>query len=357
MVTKASRLVFLALAAGAFGSVCAAPPLDAAPYRLVRSIALGAGERWDYATYDAASDRVFVAHGDHVTVVDVAKAEAIAQIGTFPGGTHGIGIAGDSGRGYTDDGKAGQVVAFDLASLKPGKVLAGAEDADGIAYDPASGHVFVINGDNKSITVVDPKANAVVQTIDVGSALEAAVADGKGKLFVDGVSAHDIVVIDTRRNAVIAHYPMDGCERPHGIAVDASARRVFATCINKVMVVVDADNGRNVASVPIGEGSDGAAFDPQRKWIVSSNNEGTLSVIAETDADHYVSLATVPTASSARTIAIDARSGRLFLPAATVASVEAPSKPGARAHVTYEAGSLKLLVLEPDPAFHLPGGH
>ena len=177
--------------------------------------------------------------------------------------------------------------------------------------------------------------------------LEAAETDNKGKLFVDGVEKHEIIVVDTKTNVVTAHYSMDGCERPHGIAVDAKARRVFATCINKVGVVLDADSGKQIAKLPIGASSDGAAFDARRKLFVSSNGDGTLSVIAETDAGHYVAQADVATAKSARTIAVDPASGELYLPAAAIDKVEPPEKPGGRPRTSYAAGSLKLLVLAP----------
>ena len=148
---------------------------------------------------------------------------------------------------YTDDGKAGIAAAFDSASLRVLKQIPAAPDADGIVYDPASRHVFVIEGDSGSITVIDPHSNSAVATIKVGAGLEAAEIDGKGKLFVDGVDAHDLIAIDTKTNAVLAHYPMPGCVRPHGIAVDGETRRVFVTCVNKAMIVVDADKGTNLA--------------------------------------------------------------------------------------------------------------
>jgi YVTN family beta-propeller protein len=322
------------------------PAADAAPlYRILKTIPLGAPDRWDYATFDAARNRVYVAHDDRLTVVDAAKGTVVGQVGIFPGGTHGSAAVGSTG--YTDDGKAGIAAAFDATTLHVLKQLPAAPDADGIVYDSASGHVFVINGDSGSITVIDPQSNSAIAAIKIGAGLEAAVADGKGKLFVDGADQHDLIAIDTRTNAVLAHYPMPGCVRPHGIAVDGETRRVFVTCINKVMTVVDADKGTNLASLPIGAGSDGAAFDPKRKLALSSNGDGTLSVIKEVDATHFVKLGDVATAPSARTIGIDPATGRVFLPAATIAKTEPPSTPGGRPHVTFVPGSLKLLVLEP----------
>ena len=321
---------------------------DPPSYRLSKTISLDDGERWDYVTFDAAASRVYVAHGDHVTVVDPEKGTVVGKIGTFPGGTHGIAIATRAGIGFTDDGKAGTVSAFDPKNLAILKTIKTSPDADGIALDPFSGHVFVINGDTGTITVIDPAKKSAIATITTGAALEAAVSDGSGKLFVDGVEKHDMIVIDTKSNAVLNHFPMPTCERPHGIALDPATHRVFATCANKVMVVVDADTGKNIATLPIGAMNDGAVFDPVRKLAIGANGEGTLTIVAEKDADHFDVVATVPTQPSARTIAIDVDSGRLFLPAADVESTEPASSPEGRPHVTFKKGSAKLLVFEPN---------
>ena len=346
MGTKQYAALAVAALVGSLSAQATAADQSVA-YKLVKTIPLGTGERWDYATFDPSGDRVYVAHGDHVTVVDAAKATTIGEIGPLPGGTHGIAVSHENGLGYTDDGKAGIAAAFDLKTLKITKQIPTAPDADGIIFDPASRRVFVINGDSGSITVIDPKTNAAIATIKIGAGLEAGDVDGKGKLFVDGAEQHDIIAIDTHTNTVIAHYPMAGCERPHGIAIDSETRRVFSTCVNKVMVVMDADDGTVIARLPIGAGTDGAAFDGKRKLAVSSNGEGTLSVIQEKDANHFVALPDVPTQRGARTIAIDPATGRLFLPTADVSKVEPPSTPDGRPHVTYVPGSMKLLVFEP----------
>lgn len=316
-------------------------------YRVTKSVALGSGERWDFVTFDPTGKRVYIAHGDHVTVVDATKGEVIGQIGTFPGGTHGIAISAETHQGYTDDGKAGTATVFDLTSLRPSKKIPAAPGADGIIYEPITGHIFVINGDSGSLTVIDPKTNTSIATINVGAGLEAGLADGKGALFVDGAENHDIVKIDAKSNKVEAHFEMPACKKPHGLALDSETRRLIATCANNILVVVDADSGANVATLPIGSGSDGAAFDPIRKMIFSSNGDGTLSVIREKDAQTFISAATIKTARGARTMAIDPKTGRLFLVAADIAKIDPPITPGGRPHVTYVANSLKLLYLDP----------
>jgi YVTN family beta-propeller protein len=338
--------------AGVVLACCSIAPAIAAAqtptaYRMTKTVSLGAGERWDYVVFDPSAKRVYVAHGDHVTVVDEEKGEVIGQIGTFPGGTHGIAVSTETKQGYTDDGKAGVAIAFDLDSLKPVKQISAAPDADGILYEPATGHVYVINGDSGSLTVIDPETNTAISTISVGAGLEAGVVDDKGTVFVLGAEKHEIVRIDAKTNKIEAHWAMPDCLKPHGLAIAPETRRLFATCANKFLVVADADTGANLATLPIGSSSDGAAFDPARKLIFSSNGEGTLSVIQERDAKTFVPADTIKTVPGARTMAIDPETGRLFLVAADVEKVDPPATPGDRPHVTYVPGSLKLLYFDP----------
>lgn len=331
---------------------CPAAPAMAADraapaYRLTKTVALGSGERWDYVVFDPSAQRLYVAHGDHVTVIDEKQGDVIGQIGTFPGGTHGIAISPETHQGYTDDGKAGVAIAFDLATLQPLQRIPAAPDADGIIYEPMTGHVYVINGDSGTLTVIDPKRNMPIATIKVGAGLEAGVADGKGTLFIDGAENHDIVKIAAKTNAVEAHWAMPGCTKPRGLAIDPETRRLFASCANNVLVVVDAETGANIATLPIGSGSDGAAFDPVRKRIFSSNGDGSVSVIEERDAQSFVPADPIKTMPSARTMAIDPATGRLFLVAAEIAKTDPPATPGGRPRVTFAPDSLKLLYFDP----------
>ena len=328
-------------------SVLLASPALAAPYTLTKTVALGTPDRWDYVAIDPSSHHVFVSHGSEVSVIDEESGAVVGTIGPFPGGTHGIGIVTAVGLGYTDDGKAGTVTSFDLKTLKIQKSTKAAADADGISFDGASGHIFVINGDSGSITVVDPKTDSSVTTIDVGGGLEFGAADGAGKFYVNGAERSEIDRIDTKTNTVDARWPMPSCKSPHGLAVDAKARRVFTSCVNAVMLVLDADSGRQVARLPIGRYTDAAAFDPVRKRVFSSNGDGTLSIYQEKDPNTFEPIATVATQPSARTMAIDPQSGRLFLPAMTITKVEPPAEPGGRPHVTFAPGSLKLLIFDP----------
>jgi YVTN family beta-propeller protein len=336
------------LAAALLASTCLlsrATYAEQSLYLLTKTVPLGAPDRWDYVVFDPTSRRAYVAHGDRVTVVDGTTGSLIGDVEGMPGGTHGIAFAG--AKGYTDDGKAGTVTVFDAETLKPIRTIKAEPDADGIGYDPASGHIFVIDGDSGKVTVIDPRDDSVVATIDAGGGLEFGLSGENGKFYVDDVEKNEVVRIDTMTNAVDAHWPLNGCLKPHGLAIDHATHRLFVSCPNKVIAVVNADTGALVASLPIGEGTDFAEFDPVRHRAFSSNRDGTLSVIAEKSADSFEALPPVQTAFGARTMAVDPKSGRLYLVTAEFAINEAIPATDPRHRYTVKPGSVKLLIFDP----------
>lgn len=334
------------------------PQTPASPdsYHLVRTVRLGAPDRWDYVVYDPDSQRLYVSHGDRITVVNGRSGKLIGEVTGMPGGTHGIAISHAANLGYTDDGRAGQAVAFDLRTLKVVRRLKADDDADAVTIDPSSGHVFVIDGDPGELTVIDPGSDSVVATVHAGSKLEYAVAGGNGKVYVNGVAKRVIYRVDTSANAVDATWPIPDCEAPHGLAIDTSTHRLFSSCENDKLIVVNADTGALVTTVPIGGGSDAAAFDPAHDRVFSSNGmDGTVSVIHEVNADTFVPAATVRTLLSARTMSVDPRTGRLFVVGArttpqAMAAFRAAMRSGKRpTRSPFAPGSLQLMIFDPSP--------
>ena len=330
-------------------------PANSVQYRLTKEVALGAPDRWDYVVYDSPAHRVYVAHGDRVSVVNGRDGAIVGQVEGLPGGTHGIAISHAAGLGYTDDGQHGEAAAFSLGTLKIVKHLKAHDDADAVTIDPASGHVFVVDGDPGLLTVIDPRSDRVVATVQVGSKLEYPVAGGNGKLYVNGVEKRVIYRVDTASNKVDASWPIPECEAPHGLAIDTATHRLFSSCENQRLVVVNADSGATVASVPIGRGTDAAAFDSKRKLIFSSNGiDGTISAIRELSADSFVPAGTIKTRISGRTMSVDPASGRLYVAAAeldnaAMAAYQAARAAGKRVRPPLVPGSLKLLFLDPAP--------
>jgi len=338
----------MALLAASAAATAASPP-EQPNYHITKAVPLGAPDRWDYIVFDPDSQRVYVAHGDRITVVNGDSGVLIGTIAGMPGGTHGIAISHATGMGYTDDGKAGEIVEFDLNTLKEVKRIKAEPDADGIIFDPASGHVFVIDGDSGKLTVINPKTDVVVATVAGGGGLEFGDTGDNGKFYVDGVEKNEIVRVDTATNLADAHWAMPTCVKPHGLAIDRSHHRLFASCSNKVMVVMNADDGVVIATLPIGSGTDFASFDPRHGLAYSSNRDGTLSVVAERSPDDFVSLAPIPTQIGARTMAIDPKSGRIYLVTAEMAVNEFAAPDDFRHRYSVKPGSVRLLFLDRGP--------
>ena len=344
-----SRLYFTACLACVIAFALQAFAQSAPLYTVTKTVALGAPDRWDFVVFDPASHKVFVAHGDRVTVVDGRTGAILGNVEGLQGGAHGIAIVPGTGRGYTDDGRAGTAASFDLDKLNLINTIKADADADAIVFDPTSGHVFVVDGDPGKLTVIDPKSDSAVATIDAGGKLETAVAGDNGKLYVNGEEKREIIRVDTATNQVDGHWPIPNCTSPHGLALDPEAHRLFSSCTNNVLVIVDADTGTTIATLPIGARSDAAAFDPKRKLIFSSNGDGSLSVIAEKDANTFVTVASVATLRSARTMAVDPVSGRLYVVAADTTVNPSADPSDLRHRYVVTPGSAKLLFLDPAP--------
>jgi DNA-binding beta-propeller fold protein YncE len=331
--------------AAALLAASAAPALAAPAYALTLSTPLGEPDRWDYVVFNRETNRVYVAHGDKVAVVDARSGALIGQVEGISGGTHGSAISAATGQGFTDDGRNGLAIAYDLKTLKINKQIPADKDADAIALDPLSGHVFVIEGDPAKITVIDPKSDAVAATITVGEKMEYGVASGEGAVFIAGVENKDLLKVDAKTNAVVARWPAPRCEKPHGLALDREHHRAFMGCVNSTMVVMDTQSGAVVASLAIGRGNDAVAFDPKRQRVFSSNGiDGTVTVYQEATPDTFEALTTLTTAVSGRTMDVDPETGRLFVAAA---DVDPPTTPGGRPRP--KPGTLRLMMFDPLP--------
>jgi DNA-binding beta-propeller fold protein YncE len=344
MMRPVSMVIVLLLAAVGGSAVAATPPVA---YTISKTVPLGGPDKWDYLAFEAATGRVYVSHGSETTVVDGRTGSLVGRI-TGGSGEHGISVVSALGRGYADSAAPPLAIVFDLNTLKTVATVPVAADPDPIVFDPASGHAFVISGDARAATVIDATHNTVLATIALGGKPEFPVVDGAGTLFVNIAETREIVRIDTKTNAIEARYAIPACESPHGLAIDTETRRLFSGCVNSRLMVVDADSGTLVTSLPIGKGSDAIAFDAKHHRVLSSNGEGTLTVIAEQGADSFAVLGDIPTAPGAKTLALDPDSGRVFLITGDVATTT-PGAEGRAPRFTYKPGSAKLLFLDPSP--------
>jgi DNA-binding beta-propeller fold protein YncE len=336
--------------AAAIGLLSGAAAPQALPhYQLQQSVQLGGEGGWDYLTFDAQGQRLFIARGTHVEVIDTEHLTAVGQIADTPG-VHGVALAPELGRGYVSAGATSTIVVFDLKTLAHVKELKSTgEGPDSIVYDGATQRVFAFNGRGHNATVIDARSNEVIGTIALNAKPEEARVDGTGRVYVNLEDKNSLAVIDARSLAVQSVIPLAGCEEPSGLALDARARRAFAVCDNHVMVAVDAASGRMLGSAPIGANPDGAGYDAGAHLAFASCGEGVLSVVASAAEGAPQALPTVPTQRGARTMALDEQRHRIFLVTADFGPPPAATADHPHPRPAILPGTFRLLVIAAQP--------
>jgi DNA-binding beta-propeller fold protein YncE len=298
---------------------------------------------WDYLSVDETGNRLFVSHGNVVNVVDLKTKAGIATIEETKG-VHGITFAYDLNKGYISDGRDSTVTVFDLKTLqKLSKIKVTGANPDAILYDQFSQNVFVYNGRTSNATVIDAKTDQVKTTIPLDGKPEFSATNGKGKIYVNIEDKSKITVINATTLKVEQNWSLAPGDEPSGLALDNVNHRLFSVCSNKLMMVMDAENGKIIAQLPIGDGCDGVAFDPGKKRIYSSNGEGTMTVVQQVNKDVYKVLEDFPTQKGARTIAVDKRSGNLYL---STAAFE-PQEVGSKKRPAVKTNSFSILEIQP----------
>jgi DNA-binding beta-propeller fold protein YncE len=315
-------------------------------YHLSKAVPIGAPDRWDYLVYERTAHRVYAAHG---TSIDVLDGGTGAKLGEVPvPGANGVAVIPESRKGYAASRTQQAVIVFDLKSFKVLRTVPVGEDSDAVIYDSASKRVFVMEGDPHQAIAIDTAADTVAGEITLSGKPEFAAADGAGHLFVNIADQKAIQRINTRTLQVEATWPIPECESPHGMSIDPGTNRLFSTCINSKLLVVDAVSGRVVARFPIGKGSDASAFDPQRQRIFSSNGSGSLTVIRADGPDKYTLLGEEPTQLLARTMTLDPVSGRIFMLAGERIEID-PKASNPRQRYGVAPGSARLLMFDTVP--------
>lgn len=325
--------------------VASAAAAAAADYRVIAHYPVAGDVRYDYLRVDPAMRRLYVSHGNRVDVLDADSGARLGEIAPM-NGIHGIALAPGLRLGFITAGADRTVVMFDVDTLKITRVIQGlGVKPDAIEYDPETQRIYVANGASGGITVIDPARGEVSATIPIDGKLEGLAFDGRGRLFVNTEDKSTIQVIDTHTLKPVASWPIAPVEGGTGLAIDADNHRLFSAGGNGKLAVVDSDTGRIVATPEIGDDPDGDAFDPASGLIFTSNMVGTLSVIHEDSPEAYRAVQTVPTAFGARTIALDTRTGRLFLATGTFLPAPAPTADNPRPRRQGKPGSFEVLVV------------
>ena len=303
----------------------------------------GAGG-WDYVTLDSEARRLYVSHATQVDVLDADSGKVIGTIGDTPG-VHGIAIAKGTNRGFTSNGKENKVSIFDTKTLKLIEKIDVGQGPDGIYFDPSTGRIFTNNHGSHDISAIDAKTGKVVGTVKAEGDGEQAVIGANGLIYVNLEDKAEVAVFDPKSLEVKKRFSIGVAATPTGLAYDARTNRLFIGARKEpLMVVMDAVTGKVITSLPIGAGVDFAGFDPATRLIFFSCGSGNISVFHEKSADEYVDAGPIRTQPSAKTMAFDPKTGKIFLPAAEYLETPAAdsSKPPVR---TVKPGSFAVLVV------------
>jgi DNA-binding beta-propeller fold protein YncE len=326
----------------------AATMLAADGRRVIDRVAVPGDYGWDYLTSDSDGRRLYVSHQREIIVIDLDSEKIIGKISEDEKAeVHGTAIDHKSGRGFISNTDPGSVTIFDLKTLaKVDKVRVG-DDPNAILFDGQTGRVFTIDRGSKRATAIDAATGKVVGTSpDLEGRTEHAALDGNGHIFVNMQSLNTLVKLDTQTLKVLQKWPTAPCGQPSSMDMDRKHNRVFIGCRSSAMVVMDGDTGAIVANQPIGPGVDAVEFDDQRGLIyLSTGGDGNLWVVHEDGPDKYTLLETVKTQTSARTLAVDRKTGKVFLSAAQFGPPPAPTPGGRQGRGPMIPGSFSILVV------------
>jgi YVTN family beta-propeller protein len=298
---------------------------------------------WDYLVADAAAHLLYLTHGPRVEVLDTQTGKSVGAI-TGLHGTHGVALDDAGKLGYISDGGDNAVVVFDRHNFQTVATIPAGTNPDGILFEPVTRTVWAFNGRSKNVTVIDTASRKVIATVSLPGKPEFPVADGLGNVFDNIEDKNEIVRLDAKDPKVTATWPVSPCESPSGLAIDRESKRLFAVCDEKKMVVVDATNGKVIATPAIGEGPDAAAFDAKNKLAFSSNGEGTLTVI-DAKGGSYPVLQTLKTTPGARTMALDAATGKVYVVSAEFGPRPAATEANPRPRPAIVPDSFTVLVV------------
>jgi DNA-binding beta-propeller fold protein YncE len=328
-------------------SIVAAPAVAAQSYEVTHTYNVGGEGGWDYVIPDAPNHRLFIGRSNRLMVVDMNDGRLLGEV-TGINGAHGTALVPDIGRGFATSGNDSSILMFDAKTYKGLLKIPAAPDADAIIYDPAAKRVFSFNGDANSSTVVDPRRGTRIASIPLGGKPEYGQSSRDGKVYVNLVDSSQIVEIDTKDLKVTRRWSTAPCKNPVSMAIDIRRQRLFSGCRSGVMAVSDYKNGKIVATVPIGQGVDGAGYDPGRRDAYASNADGTLTIIHQDTPDKYHVVESVSTGERGRNMGIDPATHRIYIASAKFGPVPADStaaNPRRRAPMI--PGSFTVIVVEP----------
>jgi len=337
------RLFFLLTVLVCLAEVSYSQGVGNGGYKILQKVSVIGDGGFDFLTVDSENRRVYISHNDSIQVLDADTLKLVGTVENVPH-PHGIVFLPELGKGYASSGDPGSVIVFDLKTLKRLSEISASKDADVIIYDKASGHVVTFDGDSKNSTVIDPTTDKVVQTLNLPGSPEVAVSDDKGHLYDNLESESKIIKIDSQTMKITQSWSLAPGVSPSGLSMDVKNNRLFSGCHNKLLVVMNAKNGKVIQTLPIGDHVDGTYFDPESGNVFVSCGDGTLTVIHEDSPNKYSLVENVQTEPGAKTLAFDSKTGYVFLDTAQFLQVT-PTTADPKPHRKIVPGSFEVLVV------------
>lgn len=299
------------------------------PYKILKTEKIGGEGGFDYVYADEAARRLYVARTGPTKRISVFNLDTLQPAGEMKDvGAHGAVVDPKSHHGFAT---SKPVVMFDSKTLKTIKTIDVQGNPDGILFDPFNQRVYILSHAAPNATVINSKDGSVIGTIDLEGAPEQAATDGKGHIYVDIEDKNNIAVVDARTMKVTAHYDLGENKTPAGLAFDKKNHVLFVECRNPaVSVIMNALDGKILKTLPIGTGVDGAGFNLKTMEAFSSQGDGTLTIIKETNPTTFAVEQTVKTMTTAKTMTLDGKTGHIFLIAAEYNAPTPPATPGGR---------------------------
>jgi YVTN family beta-propeller protein len=332
-----NKYLFTAVLSVAFFCASFAQDKD---YKVIKTFHISSPGGWDYIAVN--NNKLYVSHGTQVNILNEFTGDSIGVIPNTAG-VHGIAFDNELNKGFTSNGRSNTVTVFDLTTNQVLLQIPAGENPDAILYEPFSKRIITCNGRSKDLSVIDPSSGKVVATVPVGAKPETAVTDGEGKLYVNLEDKNEIAEINIKTFTVENQWSILPGEGPTGLAFDKKTKRLFAGC-DKLLIVLDAANGKIIDKITIGNGCDGVVFDNKNNIIFASNGEGNISAVKEKSGNEFAVAQTIPTKRGARTIAIDEATQTLFLPTADFEAPDPNAAAGARPKMV--PGTFQVLVVQ-----------
>lgn len=307
-------------------------------YSITRKLKIQSGGGWDYISVDETHKKIYASHGNQVNILDLNTGDSVGFVPNT-NGVHGIAFVPEKNEGYISAGRLNSVITIDLTTYQVKDSIKVGKNPDAIFYDASQKHIITCNGGSKDASFIDVTTDKVVATLPLGGKPETAVSDGKGKVFINIEDKNEVVKVDGVHFKLLEHFPLVGGEEPSGLSIDNKTHRLFVSCGNKMMFILNSLNGKEVAKIPTGNGTDGNGFDPETNLIFSSNGEGTLTIIKEVNANKFEVVKNLKTEQGGRTMTVSTNH-HVFIPTADFL----PKAPGQR-YSRPVPGSFRILEI------------